>query len=87
MARITFSLSDEYESLIEARVEEQHLPSVSSYIAALVERDLAAAGVLTGSPMKAVREEAAAAAELVGPERTLSALRALIATGAEVNAR
>jgi Arc/MetJ-type ribon-helix-helix transcriptional regulator len=86
MARITFSLPDDLEPLIEDRVKELRLPSVSNYILSLVERDLASAGILVGSPMKAVRDEAAAAAEVVGPEKTLSTLRALIEAGAETAA-
>lgn len=80
MARITFSLPDELEALVEDYVGEQKLPSVSSYVAGLIERDLASAGMLPGSGLKAVREEATAAAEIAGHDETLAALRAVKAS-------
>lgn len=75
MARITFSLPDDIEKHVDARADEAGHPSVSAYIAGLVEADLRAAGVIDPSPLQAVRQEAIAAAEIVGAEAVLAAIR------------
>lgn len=77
MARITFSLPDDLEVIIPERVKALNLPSVSAYVAQLIERDLESAGILPGTPAHDVREEAVAAAEIVGPDRVLAALKGL----------
>lgn len=83
MARITFSLPDSLEPVIDERVRDEKIPSVSAYICDLVTRDLTAAGLLSDDPIKVVRAEAAAAAELVGAERVLATLKGLKADAYE----
>lgn len=86
MARITFSLPDDLEPLIEARASERKHPSVSAYICALVEIDLTAAGLMPGTPAHNIRELAVAAKDAAGEKKTVEALQALIASGAEAAA-
>jgi Arc/MetJ-type ribon-helix-helix transcriptional regulator len=79
MARITFSLPDELEPVIDERVHSERIPSVSAYICDLVTRDLTGAGLLKDDQIMIVRAKAAAAADLVGADKVLAALESLSA--------
>lgn len=71
MARITFSIPDNLASAAEKRATEDRR-SLSAHIAILVEQDARAAGLL---PQDDVKAEILAAAEELGMEAALTALK------------
>lgn len=86
MARITFSLPDNLEPVIDDRVREEKIPSVSAYICDLVTRDLTAAGLLKDDPIKVLRAKVAAVAIVAGHDQTNAALDDLLARSYEAAA-
>lgn len=70
MKRVMVNLADAYGALLEARAKKEKR-SASSYIGLLIEKDLAAAGLIEGTP----HAELLAAAEEIGIDRALTAVR------------
>jgi len=70
MARITFSISDQLASVASLRVAQDKHPSLSSYIAGLVEADANKAGLTVQN----LGSEILTAAEDIGHEQALKLL-------------